>query len=267
VRQLTAAACAAVACLILTGCGESLVYAPQPYDPSQWQRIPPGLTVLRYAIDQGSQVSFYAPPRSGGEPKRIWMMFNGQGGTALEWGDALKGVPDADAGFLLFDYPGYGFCQGSCAPDSILAASEAAAEALRTTLGWTRDSFARRLGVFGYSLGTAMALQYAAAHEVRRVVVAAPFTTLSEIADQTYFWPCSLFLRDRYDNAARLADIATQPNRPVITIVHGDQDDTIPPHMSAQLAAPYPGWVERIVIPGADHDTVLPHALKKLDVK
>jgi pimeloyl-ACP methyl ester carboxylesterase len=179
----------------------------------------------------------------------------------------LSNVADREAGFLLLDYPGSGFCQGSCTPARILAASEAAAEALRIRLGITPEAFADRLGVFGYSLGTATALQYAAKHQVRRIVVAAPFTTLAEIGDLFYFWPCGQLIRDRFDNIARLAEIADQQHRPPLLIMHGDQDDTIPMTMSARLAAPYPTWVERIVVRGADHDTVVPYALRALSVR
>jgi pimeloyl-ACP methyl ester carboxylesterase len=253
--------------MLLTSCRVSPVYEPERYEPSRWERIPPTLVVLRYRIDQGEQISFYRPPASGGEPERLWMMFSGQGGTALEWPGDLAGVADREAGFLLLDYPGSGFCRGSPTPGRILAASEAAAESLRRALGWTPERCADRLGVFGYSLGAAMALQYAARHEVRRIIIAAPFTTLAEIGNLFYGWPSGDLLRDRLDNAARLAEIAQQIHRPPLVIVHGDLDDTIPVGMSARLAAPYPAWIARIVVPGADHDAVVPAALRQLDAR
>ncbi len=252
------------ACALLAGCRVSPVYAPERYESSRWERIPPALQVLRYGIDQGQQVSFYLPPASGRDPERLWMMFCGQGDTALAWPEALAGVADREAGFLLLDYPGSGFCRGSPTSARILAASEAAAACLRGTLGWPPERFAARLGVFGYSLGTAMALQYAAAHAVRSIIVVAPFTTMAAMGDLRYGWPCGTLLRERYDNAARLAEIASQPLRPPLLIVHGDQDDTIPPEMSRRLAAPYAHWAERIVVAGADHDTVMPAALRQL---
>jgi uncharacterized protein len=256
-----------VACFLFMSCRVEPVYAPERYDAQKWDNLPAGLEVLRYTVDTSAQISFYVRPAAGGQPMRLWMMFNGQGGKALDWPDMLANVDDKDAGFLLLDYPGFGFCQGSCTPARILAASEAAAEALRSKLGLTPEAFAGRLGVFGYSLGTATALQYAAKHPVRRIVVAAPFTTLAEIGDVFYFWPCGQLLRDRFDNIARLAEIAGQPHRPTLLIMHGDQDDTIPMAMSERLAAPYPTWVERIVVPGADHDSVVAYALRRLSVR
>lgn len=241
-----------------------LIYYPYRYAPQVWQQLPLNFEPLRYRTSQGAQVSFYRRPASGGEPLRIWLMCNGQGNYALEWADLLPQVGDRDAGFILLDYPGYGFCEGSCTPGRILAASEGAVEALRLKLGLPAAQFAARLGVFGYSLGTAPALHYAAKHPVRRVVVAAPFTSLVDMGNAMYFWPCGQLLWQRFDNRARLAEIARQNPRPSVLIVHGDHDEDIPVTMSGELAAPYPGWVELNVVAGADHGTVLIAALRML---
>ena len=243
---------------------DRLIYYPYRYAPSVWQHLPLNFEPLRYRTSQGDQVSFYRRPVSGGEPLRIWLLYNGQGNYALEWSDLLPNVDDKDAGFLLLDYPGYGFCEGACTPRRILAASEGAVEALRAKLGLPEDQFAARLGVFGYSLGTAPALHYAAKHSVRRVVVAAPFTSLVDMGNAMYFWPCGQFIWQRFDNTARLAEIARQNPRPSVLILHGDHDEDIPVTMSEKLTAPYPGWVKLHVVAGADHGTVLIEALRML---
>jgi pimeloyl-ACP methyl ester carboxylesterase len=243
---------------------DRLIYYPYRYAPAVWQQLPLNFEPLRYRTSQGAQVSFYRRPAAGGAPLRIWLICNGQGNYALEWADLLPQVGDRDAGFLLLDYPGYGFCEGACTPGRILAASEGAVEALRIKLGLPQDQLATRLGVFGYSLGTAPALHYAARHPVRRVVVVAPFTSLVDMGNAMFFWPCGQLIWHRFDNVARLAEISRQNPRPAVLIVHGDQDTDIPATMSEKLAAPYSGWVQRNVVAGADHETVLNEALRML---
>jgi pimeloyl-ACP methyl ester carboxylesterase len=245
-----------VVVLGLTACQGRMIYPGQRYAQEMWQRIPPGLEPLRYATDQGQQVSFYLPPRGGGEPKRLWLVCNGNGGYALQWPDILPAAGDREAGFLLFEYPGYGFSEGSCTPGRILAASEAAVASLRARLALPEGELEARLGVFGHSLGAATALQYAARHPVRRIVLAAPFTSMVDMGHRMLFWPAGQLVWHRFDNRARLAEISRQEPRPRVQIVHGGADLMIPPEMSAELAEPYPGWIEREVVPAADHDQV-----------
>lgn len=253
-----------VVLLGLASCQGRLIYAGQHYAPVMWERIPRNVVPLRYETDQGKQVSFYRQPDSGGEAKRIWLVCNGNGGYALAWPDMLGLAGDREAGYLLFDYPGYGFSEGSCTPGRILTASEAAVEALRLHLGLERPALEARLAVLGHSLGCAAALQYAARHPVQRIVLAAPFTTMVEMGHRLLFWPCGYAVWHRFDNIARLAEIARQLPRPPVEIIHGGDDALIPTTMSAQLAEPYPGWIRRTVVPGVDHDGIALDALRLL---
>lgn len=245
----------------MAACQGRIIYPGQRYAQEMWERLPPQLQPLRYTTGEGQQVSFYLPPRSGGEPKRLWLICNGNGGYALQWPDILPAARDREAGYLLFEYPGYGFSEGSCTPGRILAANEAAVAALRTHLALPEGEFEARLGVFGHSLGAATALQYAARHRVRRIILAAPFTSMVDMGHHMLFWPAGQLVWHRFDNAGRLAEIARQEPRPPVLIVHGGADLMIPPEMSAELAAPYPGWIQREVFPAADHDEVVIDAM------
>jgi len=229
-----------------------------------WERVPATVEPLRYETDQGKQVSFWRKPKGGGEATRIWLMCSGNGSYALQWVDLLAMVRDPDAGYLLLDYPGYGFSEGSCTPERILAASEAAVSALAVHLGLPREQLDARLSVLGHSLGCAAALQYAARHPVQRIILAAPFTTMVEMGHRIVFWPCGQLVWHRFDNVARLAEISQQQPRPPIEIVHGADDLMIPARMSAELAAPYPDWIKRTVIPGVDHEEIAVDAVRRI---
>jgi pimeloyl-ACP methyl ester carboxylesterase len=231
-----------------------LVYCAKPYPPETWQQLPPRLEVLRYRTGQGAQVAFYLPPSDGGEPQRLWLMCQGQGGQALGFPGQIWEHGDRGAGHLLCDFPGYGFCEGASTPGRILESQLAAVATLRQRLGWDEARLAERLCVFGYSLGSGVAARFAARQPVRRIILAAAYTSLSEMADRTHGWPCGLLLWHRFDTEDRLHEIAARQPRPRLQLIHGTEDRCIPLEMAQRMAAAHPGWAELTVVPGIDHN-------------
>jgi len=159
--------------------------------------------------------------------------------------------------FLLIDYPGYGHCQGSASPASILESTQSAISAMEQSLklGDQRP----RYNVLGHSLGCAAALQWVnavtpprnsePAADVGRVVLLAPFTNLADVGRHLVgFIPLiNLLLRHNYDNERELRSFLSkrqQPDdskrndakpAPRIAILHGALDSIVPVHMGRQL--------------------------------
>lgn len=245
-----------VVVLPLAACQGRLIYPAPRYAPGLVDRLPAGLEPLRYATGEGAQVSFYRAP-AGGAPRHLWLVCGGNGSSALGMAEAFAGAGSERDGFLFLDYPGYGACEGSCTPGRILAASEAAVAALAARLGRPLDAVERDLGVAGHSLGAAVALQYAARHPVRRVLLAAPFTSMVEMGHRALFWPCGQLLWHRFDNRARLDEVAGRRPPPPVLIIHGTADTLIPDAMGRELAARHPAEVLLRLVEGAGHDGVV----------
>ena len=62
-----------------------------------------------------------------------------------------------------------------------------------------------------------------------------------------------------YDNESSLDQILVRPDRPEITILHGDKDYLIPLSMSRKLVerSGEPDRIELIVVPGAGHNDII----------
>ena len=245
-------------CLLLVGCQGSIIYHPRSASGQDLLRQSGGRgELIRYITDQGEQTALWLPPRSGGEPRSLWLMCGGNGALASDYVTLVDRFPDPEAGFLFVDYPGYGPNPGAPNPERIAAATTAAVDSLCARWSWDAAAQRQRLAVFGHSLGAAAALQYAAAHPVRRVVLVAPFTSMLDMARRVVGWPLNQVLTHRFDNRARLDEVATQTPPPVVTILHGTQDEVIPVAMGRELAAAHPALVTWIEVPGADHNGII----------
>jgi pimeloyl-ACP methyl ester carboxylesterase len=236
---------------------DRLIYHPSTYGAQLSLILPKGGQALNYETSCGRQTAFYLPPKvSHSAPSRLWVMFHGNASLALDYLDILEKTPDPEAGFLLIDYPGYAACEGHPSPASILESSEKALGALDAKLKIDPKQV-KELDVFGYSLGAASALQLAARYPVHRLVLIAPFTSLFDMARRVVGWPLCYLLRDRFDNRARLAELARRPDRPQVDVFHGTADTLIPISMSREMAARVPGWIKLHEVAGADHISVL----------
>jgi uncharacterized protein len=179
----------------------SMIYHPRPYDLSYAQSLPADGEEISYALPFGKQTAFYIPAHNNvRRPERVWMAFCGNASLALDWTTILAGYPHGDDAFLLIDYPGYGKCQGDASIPSMRASSDAALKMLAKRLGLSGEELELRLCTIGHSLGSAVALDFAARHHVQRVVAISAFTTLREEAARIVGGPLSHLLVENYDN-------------------------------------------------------------------
>lgn len=238
-----------------------MIYHPRSYAAAVLQQLPSGLIALR---DGDSLVGFYRPPRDGGDPQRLWFCFGGNADQALGWDAFAEEHARPGTGFLLMEYPGYGACAGTSSPTTMLATNERAVALLAVHLGIDMAAVHQRAAGIGHSLGAAALLNYGAKHPLRRLVLISPFTTMKDMARRTVGWPLCELLVHRFDNHARLADLAAT-GLPPITIIHGDGDQFIPLRMGQDLAAAHPG-IHVSVIVGAGHNDVLEMGAREIDV-
>ncbi len=237
-----------------------LIYLPRSYAPAVLQQLPSGLVALR---DGDSLVGFYRPPRDGAVPQNLWFCYGGNADQALGWDAFTEEHTRPATGFLLMEYPGYGACAGKPSPATMLTTNERAVELLAAHLGLDVVEVHRRAGGVGHSLGAAALLNYAAKHPLRRLVLISPFTTMKDMARRTVGWPLCELLVHRFDNHARLSEIAA--DLPPTTIIHGDRDPLIPLRMGQELAAAHPS-ISLSVIVGAGHNDVLDIGAREIDV-
>jgi pimeloyl-ACP methyl ester carboxylesterase len=212
---------------------------------------------ITYQTGQGHQQAYWVPARAdAGHFNHVWVIFGGNGACAHDWHQFVSDFPDEHTAFLLIDYPGYGANEGSPNPQRILRSTEGAITAVCAHIGVDQATFVSQLGLFGHSLGCAAALQYAAVHHVARVVIAAPFTSMLDMARRQVGWPLCEVLTHRFDNRARLLEML-RSHPPSLTILHGTVDSSIPVAMGRELAHLAGDRAVYIEVPGSDHNDLL----------
>jgi len=144
-----------------------MLYHPRPYDARYADALPRDGAELRFTTIAGKQVAFYLPAESADRlPKRIWIVFCGNGSLALDWAWLQERDRQSGDAFLLIDYPGYGKSEGYATITTTRAAADDALDALAAHLGVTEQEIQWRLDVIGHFLGTAVALDFATRHPV-----------------------------------------------------------------------------------------------------
>lgn len=238
-----------------------LIYYPRKYDASYIARLPKNIIKIPYSTIDGRQMAFYVPlsENPNKPPASLWVLFGGNAMRALDWLDVIEKFPKADIGFLLIEYPGYGECEGSPTEKGIAISSEDAFTACANYFKIEKNMLENNINVLSFSIGSGPGLRFAVNHPVKRVILAAPFTSLSDMAETGIPFGCILkyLLIEKYDNRDRLTELANRSTPPVIDIFHGEADNIIPFRMGKELADSYPKMITFHQIKGSDHNWLL----------
>ena len=235
-----------------------MIYHPRSYGSIYQPYFNDSLQRISYQTSEGTQTVFYQPPSEGNPPQAIWILFGGNAALALDWMWLVEQSAGPDLGFLLIDYPGFGECEGSASPESILASSQAAWEHWQELYANQRTP---QIGILGHSLGAAAALQLAETISVERVVLLSPFTSLADMVKKMFgSWLIPL-LQHRFENRGPLMQLLKRDSPPSITIIHGTRDEVIPVEMGRELAALDSEHIHYHELIHSYHNTILQDAL------
>lgn len=194
------------------------------------------------------------PLQSGGETLRIWARPAAGPKALLYFGGNAEDVSGSFAPFAaalpgraiyLVNYRGYGGSSGAPSEQAFFEDALAAYD-------WVRQQHPD-VAVIGCSLGSGVAVHLAAARKVERLVLVTPFDSIANVAQANFrFLPVRLLLKDPFDSAARVPDIAA----PTLIVIAAE-DEVIPRARSDALVAKFPAGQVRVeVIAGATHNSI-----------
>ena len=216
-----ATAYVAILILLWSQQGRLLYPAPRAIGPTTG-----GFEQISYRTEDGLSLEAGYRAAKPGKPTLIY--FHGNGTDWVSSVVATDRLVRAGYGVLAAEYRGYRGNPGTPNEEGLYRDGRAA-------LGYlsAKGIAENEIVIVGNSIGSGVAVQMARETNPRALVLISPFASLSELVGEKFRWlPTGLLLRDKYENAARLADI-----RSGILILHGDADSLIAHAHAEQLAA------------------------------
>ncbi len=164
-----------------------------------------------------------------------------------QW-ETVMGLWDAGFNVMIVDYRGYGMSTGEPSEQGLY---DDAAAAHRVLLASAIDP--ARITIYGFSMGTGVASHLALEAEARRLVLAAPYTSMSALIEGStpYTLPAHWLTDVELDTLSRMPRIAT----PAI-VAHGLDDPRIPMWMGRAVFEAARNGHAAIFVDDADHQSI-----------
>jgi pimeloyl-ACP methyl ester carboxylesterase len=215
--------------------------------------LPDNVVDRNIIVEAGVQV--HARFHLAGEGMPSILFFHGNGETVSDYDDIGLFYTRHGINFLAADYRGYGLSQGRPTVTAMLLDAHRILAGVKEWL--TAEGYTAPLLVMGRSLGTAAALELAAAHEedFAGLILESGFATTLPLLMTLGVDVAALGIteEDGFHNVRKISAI-TKPT----LLIHGQYDEIIPLNSAAILQAQSPARAKELqVVPGASHNTII----------
>ena len=196
---------------------ESLIFKPT-YETESVETIFPGASELFINTPHGNRLQTWYKPAKPGQETLVYL--HGNARNLSTRGRLINILSENERGLLIFSWSGFGQSRGT--PSEVSFYDDA-----RAVFDWLAKEHnlnSSDLIIYGESLGTGVAVQLATERDFKGVILAAPYTSIAQMAADDYPWlPVNLLLKHRFDSIDKIQQV----DEPLV-ILHSTDDDTIP---------------------------------------
>ncbi len=241
--------------LLLVVFENRLIFFPQIPGRLSGDWSPPGLgkeDVWLTAADGVRLHAWWIPARDeGAADLPTFLCFHGNAANMAWRASVYRFLRDLPANVFAVEYRGYGRSEGRPSEPGIYRDADAAYGYLVRE----RSVAPRHIIVLGQSLGTAVAAELAAQHEVGGVVLEAPFPSARALARRFYWFVPGIewLMRSRFDTAKNLALANSRFGAPLL-VIHCTRDPVIPFVFGQQVYDRAPPPKSFLAIQGGCHE-------------
>lgn len=153
-------------------------------------------------------------------PKTV-LFFHGNGWALPYFYDYIEFISSLGYNVLAFEYPWFWESSGSPSKENIKKYNDVLYSAIKREKNIKEENTI----LWGYSIGSWIALDFAQNHSFEKIILSSPFSSLFAMSQKTFGFTLQkyLFLEDRYKNEELIKNIQTP-----LLIIHGNQDKLIP---------------------------------------
>jgi uncharacterized protein len=190
----------------------------------------------------GEKIVVWHMPAKPGRP--VILYFHGNGDYLAGFFARFRDFIADGTGIVAPAYRGYSGSSGKPSEQGLLQDAEAAWAF--TTARYSAD----RVFVWGFSLGSGVAVALAAEHAVSKLILEAPYSSLADVGAAAFpIFPVRWLMRDPFRSDLRIARVKAR-----LLFMHGARDATIPIAFGEQLFALANEPKKFVRFPDGDHN-------------
>jgi len=196
-------------------------------------------------------IVWHVPPKPG---RAVVLYFPGNGDYLAARVDRLRALTSDGTGLVALSYRGYAGSTGTPSEQGLLLDAGAA-----YTFAAARYA-ADRIVVWGFSLGSGVAIAMAADHPVGKVILEAPYTSIVDVAATVFpAMPVRWLARDPFRSDQRVSRVSAP-----LLIMHGAKDAVIALSFGERLFALAAGPKKFVRFPEGGHDDLDDHGAMEI---
>lgn len=177
------------------------------------------------ATADGEKIIVWHVPARPGHP--VVLYFHGNGDFLAGFFGRFRELIADGTGVIALSYRGYAGSSGQPSERGLLL--DAAAAYAFATVRYSAD----KIVIWGFSLGTGVAVAIAAEQPVGKLILEAPYTSIADVAASAFpIFPVRLVIKDPFHSDQRIVRISAP-----LLVMHGVRDATIPIAFGERLFA------------------------------
>ena len=181
------------------------------------------------------------------------IFFHGNSFDIGERAYKIKFYIEEGYGLLLHAYRGFSGNKGNPTEKSIYSDAKFVVDWVKKNIQINENNII----LYGESLGTAVAIELGQCKKFKAIILEAPFTSISKLAQKMYpIYPVKYLIWDKFDNISKINNLISP-----LLVLHGKNDEIVPFSMGKKIYEEYKNKKDYVFIDEATHNNLYDYGI------